>query len=134
MNKGVEKPKTYSSISQVRKTISLFTYQNVSSISMKYKKKNYQVSWNFNIPTLNIERTWKHYCKKVAKTLFRQKIHPMPLLLKLWSLLNYANRAWCSTNRAYLENFKVNKSILLELSFTKTNLYIPNTIPNKIIY
>ena len=37
---NVKKINTHSSISQVRKTISLFAYQNLKSITMKYKEKN----------------------------------------------------------------------------------------------
>ena len=49
----------------------------------------------------------------------------MPLLLiYIYPYLNYANTAWCSNNITYLKNFKVNKNTLLELSFTKTNLYM----------
>ena len=61
--------------------------------------------------------------KKALPCLYYSYIH---------SYVNYANTTWCSTNRAYLKNF--NKSMLLELSFTKTNLHIREIISKKIIY
>ena len=46
------------------------------------------------------------------------------------SYLNYANTAWCSTDG---KNFNVNKSTLLELSFTKTNYTYMGTFQRKYI-
>ena len=90
---------------------------------------------------------WKEHTKltenKIAKNigiLYKARLYlDKKALLCLYysyihSYLNYANTAWCSTNRPYLKHFKVNKSTLLELSFTKTNLHIRENISKKIIY
>ena len=82
--------------------------------------------------------TWKEHAKltenKIAKyTGILYKARPYlnkRALLCLYysyvhSYLNDASTAWCSTNRTYLKkNFKVSKSTLLELSFTKINFHI----------
>ena len=44
---NMEKQNTHSSISQVRKTISIFAYQNLQSITMKCKEKNLSSSLEF---------------------------------------------------------------------------------------
>ena len=91
--------------------------------------------------------TWKEHIKltenKIAKNIgILYKVRPYldkrALLCLCYSYIhsyvNYANTAWCSTNRTYLKTFKVSKSTLLELSFTKTNLHIHENISKKIIY
>ena len=91
--------------------------------------------------------TWKEHIKltenKIAKNIgILYKAGPYldeRALLSLYysyinSYLNYANTAWCSTNRTYLKKLQSQQSTLLELSFTKTNLHIHEKISKKIIY
>ena len=56
-----KKQNTHSSLSPVRKTISLFTYQNLKSTTMKHREKNLSSFLGFIRPTLNMERIHKIY-------------------------------------------------------------------------
>ena len=112
---------------------------------------NYEIQREESIKFLGVllgqHLTWKEHINlaenKIAKNIgilykTRPYLNKRALLCLYYSYippyLNYANTAWCSTNRTYLKNFKVNKSTLLELSFAKTNLYIHENISKKIIY
>ena len=74
-----------------------------------------------------MERTYKTYwkwnCQKYryiiyTKTLFRWKSLAMSLLLiYIHSYLNYANTAWCSTNRTYLKKLQSQRKRAIRIIF-----------------
>ena len=135
-----KKQNTHSSIRQVRKTILCLPKLIINNYEIKREE-----SIKFLGVLLDQHFTWKEHTKlgenKIAKSIgilykARPYLDKRALLCLYYSYIhsypNYANTAWCSTNKAYRKDF--NKSTLLELSFTKANLHIHENISKKIIY
>ena len=75
-----------------------------------------------------MKRTHKTYWKKIAEnigTLYKARLYSDKralLCLYFWyihSYLNYANTAWCSTNRTYLEKLQSQRKHAIKIIFHK---------------
>ena len=117
-----KKQNTHSSISQVRKTISLFAHQN------------YEIQREESIKFLGVlldqHLMWKEHIKltenKIAQNigiLYKAKpyLDKRSLLCLYYSYihsyLNYANAVWCSTNRTYLKKLQSQQKHVIRIIF-----------------